>query len=242
MSDKILIVLHQETSTPGRIGQALRRRGYELDIRRPCMGHPLPDTMAGHAGAVVFGGPQSANDEHDYLRREIDWMAVPLKEDAPFFGVCLGAQLLARHLGAEVGPHPEGMAEVGYYPIEVTEDARQLLAWPDIVYQWHREGFDLPAGARRLAASEMFENQAFRYGPAAYGIQFHAELTLAMMHRWTVRGRERLKLPGAQPRRAHFDGRAVHDARLRQWLDDFLDLWLETDPRKKANGAGRGGE
>jgi GMP synthase (glutamine-hydrolysing) len=84
--------------------------------------------------------------------------------------------------------------------------------------------FGTIAGATLLATSELFRNQAFRYGPAAFGIQFHAELTLAMLHRWTVRGAERLGLPGAQPRRAHFEGRAVHDPPLRRWLDEFLDL------------------
>lgn len=236
MPDKILIVLHQETSTPGRIGQALHRRGYAVDIRRPCLGHPLPETLADHAGAVVFGGPMSANDEHDFIRREIDWIGVALEEQAPLFGVCLGAQIIARHLGAGVGPHPEGLAEVGYYPLQPTEAARDLMDWPDVVYQWHREGFDLPSGATLLATSELFQNQAFRYGPAAFGIQFHAELTLAMLHRWTVRGAERLDLPGAQPRRSHFEGRAVHDPPLRRWLDEFLDLWLAGDPRQRRDG------
>src|SRR6476469_3743357 len=67
----ILIVLHQETSTPGRLGHALRQRGYPLDVRRPRFGDPLPETMAGHAGAITFGGPMSANDTTDFIRREI---------------------------------------------------------------------------------------------------------------------------------------------------------------------------
>ena len=66
----VLIVLHQETSTPGRVGRLLMERGYPLDIRRPRYGDPLPDTLAGHAGAVIFGGPMSANDEEDFIRRE----------------------------------------------------------------------------------------------------------------------------------------------------------------------------
>src|SRR5690348_11741130 len=98
----ILIVLHQEHSTPGRVGLRLQARGHALDIRRPRFGDPLPDTLAEHAGAVVFGGPMSANDDEAYLHRETDWMEVPLAESAPLLGVCLGAQLLARHLGAAV--------------------------------------------------------------------------------------------------------------------------------------------
>src|SRR5579863_9645731 len=96
----VLVILHQETSTPGRIGNALRALGYPLDIRRPRFGDALPTTLEQHAGAVIFGGPMSANDTDEFIRREIDWIAVPLLERRPFLGICLGAQMLARQLGA----------------------------------------------------------------------------------------------------------------------------------------------
>ena len=235
--NRVLIVLHQETSTPGRVGQALCRRGFEFDIRRPRFGDPLPKTLIHHAGAIVFGGPMSANDDEPYIHAEIDWLRVPLAEGVPYLGICLGAQMLAKHLGARVGFHPEGRIEAGYYPIHPTAEGRRLMRWPERVYQWHREGFDLPRGARLLAAGDAFPNQAFVYGASAFGLQFHPELTLAMMHRWTVRGRARLELPGAQPRPAHFAGRAVHDAALRDWLERFLDLWLAADRRVLADAA-----
>src|SRR5579859_7881810 len=88
----VLVILHQETSTPGRIGNALRALGFPLDIRRPRFGEALPATLAQHAGAVIFGGPMSANDTDDFVSREIDWIAVPLCERRPFLGICLGAQ------------------------------------------------------------------------------------------------------------------------------------------------------
>ena len=149
MLPPILIVMHQETSTPGRVGHALRQRGYPLDLRRPRFGDPLPETMAGHAGAIYFGGPMSANDTDDFVRREIDWLKIPLEEKKPFLGICLGAQMLAHHLGSRVYQHPDGHAEVGYYPIRPTEIGRDVCdPWPEQVYQWHREGFDLPLGGR----------------------------------------------------------------------------------------------
>jgi hypothetical protein len=97
----VLIVLHQETSTPGRVGNALRALGHGLDVRRPRFGDPLPETLDDHAGAVIFGGPMSANDADGFVRREIDWIAVPLREQRPFLGICLGAQMLAKQLGAK---------------------------------------------------------------------------------------------------------------------------------------------
>ena len=229
MRDKILIIVHQETSTPGRVGVKLQQRGFSLDIRRPCLGHALPQTLDGYAGAVVFGGPMSANDctSLDFIRREIDWLEVPLKEDVPYLGICLGAQLLARHLGAAVTPHPEGRAEIGYYPLRPTAAGKQLADWPGHAYQWHREGFDLPRGSTLLAEGEDFPRQAFSYGPAAYAIQFHPEVTLAMMHRWTVRASHRFVLPGAQPRAEHLRNWLIYDRAVAAWLDQFLDSWLD---------------
>jgi GMP synthase (glutamine-hydrolysing) len=222
----ILIILHQADSTPGRIGHHFATRGVPLDIRRPRFGDPLPDTLDGHAGAVIFGGPMSVNDPDDYIRAEIDWIKVPLAESRPFLGICLGAQMLARHLGAPVGFHSEGKAEVGYYPIRATPAGHDVVpAWPDYVYQWHREGFALPSGARLLAEGDIFKVQAFAWEQRAFGIQFHAEVTHATMCRWTTRGSERMAMPGAKPRAEHFRDRPVYDLAIRTWLFDFLDRW-----------------
>jgi GMP synthase (glutamine-hydrolysing) len=220
---QVLVVLHQETSSAGRVGQFLVERGFHLDIRRPPLGDPLPDTLADHAGAVVFGGPMSANDPDEYIRRETDWLAVPLTEGKPFLGICLGAQMLVNHLGGRVYGRDDGKVEIGWYPMRATEAGRASFDWPGMVYHFHREGFDLPSGAELMAEGDDYPNQAFRYGPNAWGIQFHAELTRAMMHRWVVRGAHRFDLPGAQLGRAHLDGRLVWDARLKSWLGDFLD-------------------
>jgi GMP synthase (glutamine-hydrolysing) len=224
----VLIILHQKNSIPGRIGCALKARGFALDIRRPRFGDDLPESMAGHAAAIIFGGPMSANDEEDFVKREIDWIAVPLRGEKPFLGICLGGQMMARQLGAKVSYHPEGQVEVGYYPIRPTEPGRQLCeTWPHHVYQWHREGFDLPAGSVLIAEGGAdFPIQAFRHGSCAYGIQFHPEVTHAMMCRWTTRGHSRMELPGAKPRAAHFVDRAVHDYAVRTWLSEFLDRWI----------------
>jgi GMP synthase (glutamine-hydrolysing) len=227
----VLIVLHQETSTPGRIGNALRLLGHPLDVRRPRFGDPLPATLDHHAGAVIFGGPMSANDPDDYVRREIDWIAVPLKEDRPLLGICLGAQMLAVQLGARVAPHPEGRAQIGYYPVNPTAAGRAICAadWPDHVYHWHREGFELPDGTELLAEGTDFPVEAFGIGNA-FGFQFHPDVTYAMMHRWTTRGHARFELPGARPCGEHFAQRAVHDVCERAWLKDFLDGWLARVP------------
>ncbi|RUM98390.1 glutamine amidotransferase [Pseudaminobacter arsenicus] len=219
---KLLIVLHQETSSPGRVGHLLLESGFDLDIRRPPLGDPLPQTLEHHAGAVMFGGPMSANDGDEFVRRETDWLAVPLRENRPFLGICLGAQMLVNHLGGKVEGHGDGLVEIGWYGLKATEEGKRLMHWPEMVYQFHREGFSLPAGATLLATAETYPNQAFRYGENAWAIQFHAELTRAMMHRWVVRGAHRFELPGAQQGRDHLGGRLIWDMHLKRWLVEFL--------------------
>ncbi len=231
MLKPVLLILHQEHSSPGRVGQVLTKLGHPLDIRRPRFGDPLPTTMDEHAGAVIFGGPQSANDSDEFLKLETDWIGVPLRDQKPYLGICLGAQMMARHLGARVYPHPQGHAQVGYYPIRPTAAGRTICPeWPDHVYQWHREGFELPAGGELLAEGEdAFAVQAFRHG-TGYAIQFHPEVTHAMMYRWLVRGAHRMELPGAKQRADHIAGRAVHDFASRNWLAGFIDHWLGRKP------------
>ncbi|WP_137113849.1 glutamine amidotransferase [Mesorhizobium sp. GR13] len=239
---RILVVLHQETSSPGRVGHLLLQEGFELDIRRPPLGEALPQTLEQHAGVVMFGGPMSANDSDEFVKRETDWLSVPLKEDKPFLGICLGAQMLVNHLGGKVEGHCDGLVEIGWYPLQATNEGKDLMAWPEMVYQFHREGFSLPSGATLLATADAYPNQAFRYGKNAWGIQFHAELTRVMMHRWVVRGAHRFELPGAQPGQDHLGRRMVWDMHLKRWLVEFLELVFGTPARKpKAiSYAGRG--
>ncbi|WP_088579620.1 glutamine amidotransferase [Burkholderia ubonensis] len=228
---KILIILHQEQSTPGRVGVLLRQLGLELDIRRPRFGDPLPEHMRDHDGAIVFGGPMSANDGDTYIREEIDWLAKPLAEGKPFLGLCLGAQMLTKHLGARVYQRDDRRIEAGYYPIAPLSTAHKITAnagvpFPDHVYQWHSEGFDLPADATLLAEGSTFPIQAYRYGLNAYALQFHPEVTYETIERWVMRGTERLKAPGAKPGCEHITGWHKYDSAVASWFSAFLPEWL----------------
>ena len=223
---KILTVMHQEGSTPGRCGMLLEQMGYHLVACRPPLGEALPESLDDYAGAVVFGGPMSANDPDEYVKREIDWMEVPLRENKPLFGICLGAQMLSLHLGGEVTEHKDQYAEIGYYPIRATNEGAAMMDWPDHVYHWHREGFSLPADATLLASGDEYPNQAYQYGENAFGVQFHSEVTHWMMNKWTVKAAHRFVLPGAQNREQQFEARWKHDPEIRQWLVSFLDQWV----------------
>ncbi|MDY7014263.1 MAG: glutamine amidotransferase [Cyanobacteriota bacterium] len=225
---KILAIVHQATSNPGKVGTILRDRGYPLDLCCPATGAELPRNLEPYAGAIVFGGPMSANDEHlPFIRSELDWLPNVLDAEIPFLGICLGAQLLARVLGAEVAPHPEGLAEIGYFPIRFlgTELGADLVL-PRAMYHWHQEGFELPAATVKLAEGEMFPNQAFRYAQKVYGFQFHPEITFSIVTHWTRAGSDKLSMPGAQPREEQRRKHALYLREVNRWLSEFLNLWL----------------
>jgi len=230
-SDKlpVLIILHQARSTAGRVGQLLQAAGFPLDIRRPVLGEALPSTLVHHSGAVIFGGPMSANDEDDFIRQETEWLKIPLAENKPFLGVCLGAQMLARQIGGRVARDDRGLAEAGWYPIAATSAGKELFDWPQKVYQFHREGiYDLPREAQILAEGDVFPVQAFRFGEAAWGIQFHAELTQVMMQRWVVHGAVVFNDEGAQKGHEHLQGRLIYDKPLAAWLKQALGRIFES--------------
>ncbi len=216
-SRKVAIILHQEHSTPGRLGRLLKTQGFDLDIRRPRFGDPLPETLAEYAGAIIFGGPMSANDEEDWLRREIDWIEVPLKEEKPFLGICLGAQMLARHLGAtRLSPHPEGKVEVGYYP-DPSDATRGMPSAPARSPRRSINGIARDSICRAirfcLPRAKISKRRRSAMAPPPMAFNSIREVTYAMMCRWTVRGTDRMGLPGAHPRHLHLEGWFQHDAR-----------------------------
>lgn len=232
---KIAIVVHQEHSRPGRVGALLEKRGYELQRLCPNLGCNLPDDMSDYAGVVIFGGPMSANDCGTLagIKCELDWIPKVVEAGVPYLGLCLGAQLLTRAVGGKVAAHPEGKVEIGYVDIEPTEAGRAWFPGPMKVYQWHREGMELPACCELLATNDTYPVQGFRCGDNAFGFQFHPEVTLEMKGIWTLStgAAERLKLPGIQQRGVHLSMHALYDRPIDRWINRFVDRWLASDRR-----------
>lgn len=223
--NRILTIIHKETTVPGMVGKTLNDLGYELDIRAPIFGEALPDDLHNYAGALVFGGYMSANDDEPYLHKEADWIQQALDANLPYLGICLGAQLLAKVLGAQVKPHADALEEIGYYPIQATVAGKHLFPNELRAYQWHKEGFTLPAGAVLLATGEDFPNQAFRWGDRAYGLQFHPEMTADMVEFWSSQT-DLLGAPNTQSRPEQIQGHEKYSGAVAQWLETFLKNWL----------------
>ena len=184
---RVLVLQHIACEPPGVFEDVLRERGAALHRVELDEGDALPD-WRGFDAIVAMGGPMSVNDEAElpWLRAEKRLIADAVRADRPFWGVCLGVQLLAAALGAPVysGPEPE----VGLLPVTLAEGGRDdpvfaRLSEELVTLQWHGDTFDLPAGATLLASSPAYENQAFRFG-RAYGVQFHLEVSAEMVRQW----------------------------------------------------------
>jgi GMP synthase (glutamine-hydrolysing) len=211
-----------------RVASHLCRRGFDLEWCHPSLGDVLPGRRGDYAAVVVYGGIQSVNDaeRHATIRAELDWIQGWIADDRPYLGLCLGGQLLARALGARVGPHPEGLHEIGFVPVHSTEAGRRFFPAPLHVYQWHYEGFAIPDGGELLATGENYPNQAFRAGGRAFGLQFHPEVTPKIRAEWLDASSHMLNEPGAHGRERQEADARCFDRPMEDWLLTFIDSHL----------------
>ena len=179
----LLAIQHVPWEGPHRILDACG--ALHVHTVKPLAGHPLPPHEE-VAGAVVMGGPMNVDEVERFpaLAAEREWLAEAVRRELPLLGICLGAQLLARALGAEVraGQGPE----IGFAPVAISDPGDPLfggLASSTDVLHWHGDVFDLPDGAQPLASSERTEHQAFRLGNT-WGALFHPEADFALVEAW----------------------------------------------------------
>ena len=187
----VLVVRHVAFEDLGSLEGVLAGRGYRVEYRDAGV-DDLADVDPGGADLlVVLGGPIGAyeEDRYPFLADEIRLIEERLRLDRPTIGICLGSQLMARALGARVYPGPA--KEIGWKPLVLTKAGkRSALAALDAVgrrvLHWHGDTFDLPDGAVRLASTDVCDNQAFAFGRAALGLQFHIETRADHIERWLI--------------------------------------------------------
>ena len=142
-----------------------------------------------HQGlTIILGGPIGVNDvvDYPYIQEEIDLLKVRLANDLPTIGICLGAQLIASALGAKV--YAGNQKEIGWSKLKISPTANNLLnPLEDIeVLHWHGDTFELPNNAVHLASSDLYENQAFKYGNNILALQFHIEASTDSLEKWLI--------------------------------------------------------
>lgn len=178
---KLICLQHVAFEDPAWIGHWAEKNGMELEIVALFQGQPLPRPEE-FDGLVIMGGPMGANDDQRFpwMPPEKQFIANVVQSAKPTLGICLGAQLIAASLGADVYPNPK--KEIGWFPLENVPGADQsdlgaLLSRRFTALHWHGDTFDLPRGAVHLARSQACENQAFAYKETVLGLQFHLEAT-----------------------------------------------------------------
>ena len=224
-----LFILHQKTSEAGSIAIKLKKRGFKFEIVRPSLGEELPTDLHKYNAIVVFGGPMSVNDKDEYMQKEIEWVGEVLKTEVPFLGICLGAQLVAKYLGSEVKTNSNNFSEIGFYKIQPVNKGIKMFESQEIFYQFHSEGFDLPADCELLAKGDLFNNQAFKY-KNCYALQFHPEVNIYLHLKWlflvAIKKPKVFFKKGSQNIFHQLVLRMKYNRSISKWLDNFLDEYF----------------
>jgi len=198
---KVLIIKHIEIEGPGLIEYCLRHEKipYQILTLNPSVCLPKPDDFT---HIVILGGPMNVYEEDHYpfLRDEDLFIKEAIQRGKFILGICLGAQLIAKALGAKVLKAP--VKEIGWYDVSLTrigsiDPLFSHLPKTFSVFQWHEDTFEIPHSATLITTSSLVPYQAFRYGDNAYGLQFHLEVTQEMIREWMETYEEEFE--GSQP-------------------------------------------
>lgn len=234
---KILVFQHVAHEILGTLDPLLRGAGFRIkyvNFER----HPdaVPN-LDGYDGLIVLGGPMNVDETEafPFLQTEVGLIREAMQREFPILGVCLGSQLLAKALGANVKKNPE--KEIGWYNVTPTKEGDKdpllsTFSGTEKIFQWHGDTFELPHGAVLLASSELCKNQAYRVGDNIYGFQFHMEVDEPMIERWlnVPENKEEIKALGGKidPEVIRNDT-PEHIGRLKELSDGafsrFLDLF-----------------
>lgn len=203
--NKVLVCQHVGYEILGTLNPLFKSEGFRLRYVNFGRFPREQPRMQGYHGLVLLGGPMNVDqiEHHPHLLHEIDMIREAVDLHLPVLGICLGSQLIARALGAEVKANSK--KEIGWHEVSLTEAGMQdpLLRHfqkRESIFHWHGDTFDIPVGASHLASSQACPNQAFRYGDRVYGLQFHLEVDEALIERWlqVPRYQEELDQLGAE--------------------------------------------
>jgi len=224
MSAQVVIINHNDGPVADRILQVLTRNGFDPVVFRPFLGDTLPTMTSTIVGSIILGGKFDACEieKYPFLKKENTWIADCIAADIPLLGICQGAQQIAFHLGAKVGAPEIPCIEFGYYEITPTPQAGDFMSEKIFVSQFHYHTFEIPAGAVKLAGSDLYLNQAFRFGDKVFAIQWHSEVTPQAFAEWRKLATEFEHISGAQTEEHQNALAELHDEKQAIWFEEFL--------------------
>ncbi|NRA00549.1 MAG: gamma-glutamyl-gamma-aminobutyrate hydrolase family protein [Myxococcales bacterium] len=216
---RLLVFQHVAFEILGTLNPLLKKSGFRIRYVNFERDPDAVPNVDGYHGLVVLGGPMNVDqvEAHPHLAAEVSAIRQAIEGDIPVLGICLGAQLIARALGAPVTVNPE--KEIGWYDVAVSDAGREdplfaHFADTEKIFQWHGDTFAIPAGATHLASTPSCRHQAFRHGDKVYGFQFHMEVDEPLIERW-------LTVPVHQEEIRASDGRIEPD-RIRAETDTHI--------------------
>jgi GMP synthase-like glutamine amidotransferase len=237
--EEVLVFQHDPFEDLGLFAEVLEREKARHRTVRLFHGETPAEDWRDVAALIILGGPMNVDDEESFpfLRWEKRIIRAALDESIPVLGMGLGAQLIAASLGSRV--YDGAVREIGWSPISITPHGQvdSLLGYfPEnvTVFKWHSQTFDLPPGAVCLACSTHYKVQAFRLGKLVYGLQFHLEVTSAMIERWIgERSKELARTPYASAEKIKADSR-IYSPLLRYYGERFLAKFLHRLERARS--------
>ena len=236
MARRILILEHMDHATPDAGLSHLRARGAQARVVHAWKGEALPG-LEDVDGLLVMGGPQMVTDlaTQPWMQQEMALMRGALDRGLPMLCVCLGAQMLAHALGAQVAPDPAGRIAWGFHEVRPLPGRQDQIPENPIpegltVLSGNFQGFSRPPGAEMLATAEgPWANQAFRVG-AALATQFHPEVTRPILDTWQAELGAHLHRPGAASLARQDADFVRHDPALKAWYRGLLDRHFGLEP------------
>ena len=230
MAKRILFIQHYDTELEDTAWSYLGALGYERIAVQPFKGETLP-ALDDFAGIVVYGGSQNVSefDKFPFLADEAALIKRAIEQNIPTLGICLGGQLICHALGGEVSRRNPVECEFGLYPLTAAAASENWIPSPFYVAQAHYEEFSIPQGAVRLASSERFPNQAFRFGENTFALQFHPETTEEIFKDWQVADWAMYEVNGAQTKSEQDSLIEQHCAAQLHWFKQLLQTLFSSD-------------
>jgi GMP synthase (glutamine-hydrolysing) len=228
LSGIIHVIEHWALAEPDFGRHHLIDRGFDMRVVEPWKGEALPELTGEEAGVMLMGGPQyvTALDEAPYLADEMRFAEEAMEKGVPLVGICLGSQMIAHMLGAQVGYHADGHSCFGFYELAPTDAGQALLPKTMQVLAGNAQGWDMPSDVTPLAYGEIFPNQAFQAGETTIALQFHPEVTRPILQQWQDEYGDMIGKPGTHSVERQWADFEAHDAALKAWYADFLDGWF----------------